>query len=278
MRRALARRRRQQLGQGRDVRQRAPIEDAMPSGPHTVMRDGVTADAEVPGDPAIRLAQVQPAENLTDVGHRTPPSRHSSPPGVGVLSRRFRVAVRTRKESGHDPPGGGSLWPTLGGSVWVTLPGSRWATPGGSASPTPVAQYRVAADKSRSRPSGRPRTGPLGTVRGAPWTRLSALYGNWVTSRAARSNSIIVTRRGRSNHSRPSRRTSFNVRWTSSSRPGGPRQPWPPSARRTLSPWSSELSAIPSALASSRASRSPAVTSLAFRRWRWDWKASGWDL
>src|SRR5947199_8027910 len=51
----------------------------------------------------------------------------------------FRVAVRTRKESGHDPPGGGSLWPTLGGSVWVTLPGSRWATPGGSASPTPVA-------------------------------------------------------------------------------------------------------------------------------------------
>src|SRR2546422_7571026 len=150
MRRALARRRRQQLGQGRDVRQRAPIEDAMPSGPHTVMRDGVTADAEVPGDPAIRLAQVQPAENLRDVGPRTPPSRHSSPPGVGVLSRRFRVAVRTRKESGHDPPGGGSLWPTLGGSVWVTLPGSRWATPGGSASPTPVAQYRVAADRART--------------------------------------------------------------------------------------------------------------------------------
>src|SRR3989449_1341414 len=158
MRRALARRRRQQLGQGRDVRQRAPIEDVMPSGPHTVMRDGVTADAEVPGDPAIRLAQVQPAENLTDVGHRTPPSRHSSPPGVGVLSRRFRVPVRTRKESGHDPPGGGSLWPTLGGSVWVTLPGSRWATPGGSASPTPVAQYRVAADRShirRGTPDGR---------------------------------------------------------------------------------------------------------------------------
>src|SRR5947208_16752125 len=148
MRRALARRRRQQLGQGRDVRQRAPIEDAMPSGPHTVMRDGVTADAEVPGDPAIRLAQVQPAENLTDVGHRTPPSRHSSPPGVGVLQRGFRVTARTRKESGHAPPGG-SIWPTLGGSVWVTLPGSRWATPGGSASPTPVAQYGVAADMRR---------------------------------------------------------------------------------------------------------------------------------
>src|SRR5207245_9871478 len=117
-----------------------PIQDARPSVPPTVMRDAVTADAEVPGDPAIRLAQVQPAENLTDVGHRTPPSRHSSPPGVGVLSRRFRVAVRTRKESGHDPPGGGSLWRTLGGSLRVTLPRSRCAPPGGSASPAPTAR------------------------------------------------------------------------------------------------------------------------------------------
>src|SRR5207245_3234065 len=88
----------------------------------------------------------QAAEELAGVGHPPPPSRHSSPPGVGVLQRGFRVAVRTTKESGHAPPGGGSLWPTLGGSVWVTLPGSRWATPGGSASPTPVAQYGVAAD------------------------------------------------------------------------------------------------------------------------------------
>src|SRR5436309_14995633 len=159
MRRALARRRRQQLGQGRDVRQRAPIEDAMPSGPHTVMRDGVTADAEVPGDPAIRLAQLQPPENLTDVGHRTPPSRHSSPPGVGVLQRGFLVTARTRKESSHAPPGG-SLWPTLGGSGWVTLPGSRWATPGGSASPTPVDHYGVTADRPRPRCDGPTSTSP----------------------------------------------------------------------------------------------------------------------
>jgi len=93
---------------------------------------------------------VQPAENLTDVGHRTPPSRHSSPPGVGVLQLGFRVTARTRKESGHAPLGG-SLWPPLGGSAWVTLPGSVWATPGGSASPTPVAQYGVAADISARR-------------------------------------------------------------------------------------------------------------------------------
>src|SRR5262249_49155840 len=86
-------------------------------------------------------------ENLTDVGHRTPPSRHSSPPGVGVLQSGFRVTVRTRKESGHAATGG-SVWPTLGGSAWVTLPGSVWATPGGSASPTPVAQYGVAADNT----------------------------------------------------------------------------------------------------------------------------------
>src|SRR5438093_774328 len=123
--RALGRRRRQQAGGRRRVGQRASFEDAVAPSPHTVPGHGVTADAKVPGDPTIGLAQLQPAENLTDVGHRTPPSRHSSPPGVGVLQQGFRVTARTRKESGHASPSG-SIWPTLGGSVWVTLPGSRW--------------------------------------------------------------------------------------------------------------------------------------------------------
>src|SRR5436309_14162696 len=134
-------------GAGR-LGQRAAVEHAVTSRPHAITGDGVATDAEVPGDPTIGLAQLQPPENLTDVGHRTPPSRHSSPPGAGVLQRGFRVTARTRKESGRAPPGG-SLWPTLGGSGWVTLPGSRWATPGGSASPTPVAQYGVTADTGR---------------------------------------------------------------------------------------------------------------------------------
>src|SRR5438876_701509 len=148
MRRALARRRRQQLRERGRGGQRAAVEHAVTSRPHAIPGDGVATDAEVPGDPTIRLAQLQPPENLADVGHWTPPSRHSSPPGVGVLQRGFLVTARTRKESGHAPPGG-SLWPTLGGSGWVTLPGSRWATPGGSASPTPVDHYGVAADKVR---------------------------------------------------------------------------------------------------------------------------------
>src|SRR5437773_2777886 len=129
--------------------QRAAVEHAVTSRPHAIPGDGVATDAEVPGDPTIRLAQLQPPENLTDVGHRTPRSRHSSPPGVGVLQRGFLVTARTRKESGHAPPGG-SLWPTLGGSGWATLPGSRWSTPGGSASPTPVDHYGVAADKRQA--------------------------------------------------------------------------------------------------------------------------------
>ena len=145
MRRALGRRRRQQAGERGRVRERAAVQDAVAARPHAIPRDGVATDAEIPGDPAIGLAQLQPAENLTDVGHRTPPSRHSSPPGVDGLQQGFWAGARMRKESGHAPPGG-SLWPTLGGSVWVTLSGSAWATPGGSASPTPVAQYRVAAD------------------------------------------------------------------------------------------------------------------------------------
>jgi hypothetical protein len=78
----LGRRRLQQAGERGRVGQRTTREDAMTGGPDAVMGDGVTADAEVPGDPTVGLAQVQPAENLTDVGHRTPPSRHSSPPGV----------------------------------------------------------------------------------------------------------------------------------------------------------------------------------------------------
>ncbi len=138
----------------------------MPAAQTPVVRHGVAADAEVAGDAPVGLAQLQPAQNLADVGHRTPPSRHSSPPGADVLRRGFPVVGRMKKESGHAPPGG-SLWPPLGGSVWVTLPGSVWATPGGSASPTPVAQYGATADSSRPRrrASGWPgawRPGPRG--------------------------------------------------------------------------------------------------------------------
>jgi hypothetical protein len=106
MRRALGRRRRQQAGERGRVRERAAAQDAVAARPDAIPGDGVATDAEVPSDPTIGLAQLQPAENLTDVGHRTPPSRHSSPPGVGVLQQGFRVGAKTRKESGPAPPGG----------------------------------------------------------------------------------------------------------------------------------------------------------------------------
>ncbi len=139
----------QQCRQGRGVGQRAAVEHPVAGGPDAVAGHRVTADVQVAGDASVRLAQLQTANNLANVGHRTPPSRHGSPPGGdGLLREGFPVVKRKRKKSGHAPPGG-STWPPLGGSVWVTLAGSRWATPGGSASPTPVAQYGATADTSR---------------------------------------------------------------------------------------------------------------------------------
>src|SRR3989449_12298 len=70
----------QQAGERGRVRRRAAREHAMPRGPHAVMGDGVTADAEGPGDPAVRLAPLQPAENRTGVRHRTPPARTCGTP------------------------------------------------------------------------------------------------------------------------------------------------------------------------------------------------------
>jgi hypothetical protein len=136
--RPLSRRPLQQARQRRGVRHLIAAEHAVPPSPNPVMSHGVAADAEVAGDAPVGLAQVQPSQDLADVEHWTPPSRHWSPPGAGVLRREFPVVGSTTKESGHAPPGG-SLWPPLGGSAWVTLPGSVWATPSGSASPTPVA-------------------------------------------------------------------------------------------------------------------------------------------
>ncbi len=159
--RPLARRPLQQRGQGPRVRHRPAVEHAVPGGPEPIVRHRVAADAEVAGDAPVGLAQVQPSQDLADIGHRTPPSRHSSPPRAGVLRRGFPVVGRTRKESGHAPPGG-SIWPPLGGSAWATLPGSGWATPGGSASPTPVAQYGATADKGHA--GGDAEADPQGEV------------------------------------------------------------------------------------------------------------------
>jgi hypothetical protein len=170
--RLLGRRPLQQHRQRRGVRQLTAAEHAVASGPDPVMSHGVAPDAEVAGDAPVGLAQVQPSQDLADVDHWTPPSRHWSPPGAAVLRRGFPVVGSTTKESGHAPPGGstwpplgGSVWVTLPGSVWVTLPGSVWATPSGSASPTPVAQYGVTPDTSRPHArrqasvTSRPRSG-----------------------------------------------------------------------------------------------------------------------
>jgi hypothetical protein len=128
----------QETGQRRRIGQRAAGHDPMARGPHAVAGHGVAADVEVAGDAPVRLAQLQSSQDLADLGHRIPPSRHVSSPGTGVLRGGWPVVGRTRKESGHARPARSS-WPPLGGSRWVTLPGSVWATLGGSASPTPVA-------------------------------------------------------------------------------------------------------------------------------------------
>ena len=148
----------QQARQGRGVGQRAAVEHPVAGRPHAVPGHGVAADVQVAGDAPVWLAQLQPSQNLTDVGHRTPPSRHGSPPGVDELLRRGCPRLGSmKKESGH-APSGGSIWPPLGGSVWVTLPGSTWATPGGSASPTPVAHYGATADTVQLTRSRKPIT------------------------------------------------------------------------------------------------------------------------
>src|SRR5438034_5146873 len=105
------------------------------------MRDGVTADAEVPGDPAIRLAQVQPAENLTDVGHRTPPSRHSVTSWSWCALQKIsgdgenEEGIRSRSTgrlSMADPGWlrmGDPAWLTMGDPGWLSFPdpsGSIW--------------------------------------------------------------------------------------------------------------------------------------------------------
>jgi hypothetical protein len=63
--RARRRYRRQQRGQRGEVGHGAASEDAVTVGPDAIPGDGVTTDAEVAGDATIRLAQLQPPENLT---------------------------------------------------------------------------------------------------------------------------------------------------------------------------------------------------------------------
>ena len=63
---------------GRGVRQRA-AEEALPLGPAAITGHGVPAQAQLPGNAPVRLAQLEPAEHFTHVGHLAPLSRHRSP-------------------------------------------------------------------------------------------------------------------------------------------------------------------------------------------------------
>jgi len=140
-------RRCEQRGQRGRLGQRPRQQPAL-GGPLPVVRHGVAADLEVARDAARPLSQLQPSQDLSNLGHRTPPSRHapllreeSDVSEAVSAGRGFNI----KQQSGHLPPGG-SRCPPLGGSAWATLPGSGWATPGGSACPTPVAHYRATAD------------------------------------------------------------------------------------------------------------------------------------
>src|SRR6185436_14082903 len=101
------------------LRQRA-CEQAVTLGPEPVVRDRVTADAEIPRDTPVWLAQLHPPHDLPDIGHRAPPSRHSPPlRAVVAARRRSATTVGTSKEPGASSAGG-SAWPPLGGSIWAT--------------------------------------------------------------------------------------------------------------------------------------------------------------
>src|SRR6185437_13654066 len=115
-------------GQGRRLGQR-PGQQPVRGGPPPVVRHGVAAHLEVTRDAARPLAQLQPSQDLSNLGHRTPPSRQSS-----SLREEDDVSEAVNadrgfntKESGHRPLGG-SACPPLGGSAWATLPGSGWVT------------------------------------------------------------------------------------------------------------------------------------------------------
>src|SRR4030095_9832673 len=113
----------------------------------SVVRYGVAADAEVARDAPRSLAQLQPSQDLSNLGHRAPPSRHAPSSERNVISRRQSAPVGcSTPRSPATFPLGGSRCPPLGGSAWATLPDSGWATPGGSVCSTPVAHYRATAD------------------------------------------------------------------------------------------------------------------------------------
>src|SRR5206468_5888830 len=85
--RPLLGRRGQQGRQGRRLGQ-WPREQSALSGPPLVVRHGVAAHLEVTRDAPRPLAQLQPSQDLSNVGHRTPPSRHAPSSELRVTSRR----------------------------------------------------------------------------------------------------------------------------------------------------------------------------------------------
>ena len=83
---------REPLGQHGRLGQR-PRQQPVPGGPLPVVRHGVAADLEVARDAARPLSQLQPSQDLSNRGHRTPPSRHAPSSETNVTSRRQSAPV-----------------------------------------------------------------------------------------------------------------------------------------------------------------------------------------
>jgi hypothetical protein len=75
-------RRVEQRGQRGRVGQLAG-QEPMLARPVVVTRHRVPAQPELPGDPAGRLAEAEPAEHFAYISHLAPPSSHGAPPGWG---------------------------------------------------------------------------------------------------------------------------------------------------------------------------------------------------
>ena len=110
--RALGGRWPEQRGQGGRLRQ-GRVEQPLVLSPLPVPGDGVAAHGEVAGDAPVRFTQLQSSQDLANVGHQTPPSRHphtsvsrklTPAHGQRGLGWRARSPVTSRRVAPHGRP------------------------------------------------------------------------------------------------------------------------------------------------------------------------------
>jgi hypothetical protein len=180
-------RRSEQLSQRGRLGQR-PRQQPVRGGPLPIVRHGVTADLEVARDAARPLAQLQPSQDLANLGHRTPPSRHAPPPSeTNVTSRRQSAPV------GASPPRS----PVT--SRWVAHDARPWVAQHGRPCLAQDGRPRVAqlARPRRDVPASRRRTLLLLPRSDGPMRQTIALPPPLVSPLVGGSSQVVATSAGR---------------------------------------------------------------------------------